>query len=234
MNGKMAYALALAAALLGSVLAGAGSAPTTTAKAVKVAEAPGEFGLMLEMFQLEGPAKARFMEKVRSAEEARRRWDSSDKGRQMSALGTRIRQLPAADPQRPALQAQFQPLEDEYRALRARIRAEIILTLNDDQQQRWISYCLYRRIRGAFKHAGLSPEQVTKVQAHCLEHAGVWLKEQPTVFQQDPYLRGVEKRRDALIEHIRQDVLTEEQRDKLRPPGSRPVETRTADSDSAP
>jgi Spy/CpxP family protein refolding chaperone len=112
------------------------------------------------------------------------------------------------------LAAETRPVAKQLTDLRNSTRGEILKTLTPEQQEKAVTANLGRRIDRLLEGASLTEEQKPKVQAIVTESAQEYLKK--TTFDQDPTMAKLLGVQNTAAKRIREDVLTEEQREAIK------------------
>jgi Skp family chaperone for outer membrane proteins len=222
----------LAAALLTAAagLPARADGPTTPAGSTAPAplrsksgrELSAEFVRIIRNFDLQGPAREVFLDAVDAWEKDIDALNASQDHADMEALGRRLQK--ARDANDKAKVAELEPAHqqaaDKYWARRAKARAKVLAALTPEQQQKLAVMTLWERVGGAFKHVALTSGQVDRVQALCAAEVAAHLRDHPAFVSEDPYFKGLNDRRDIVIDRARLEVLDDGQREKVAPRGS--------------
>jgi Spy/CpxP family protein refolding chaperone len=134
-------------------------------------------------------------------------WVDSDKGRELIALREQLaaaRREKQSDKVAP-LRKQIDPLADEYMALRAKTRLEILRVLTPEQLARYAGRALRARALGRLGNPELTEAQSQQIDTITAEAAAERLKTHP--LEGDPYFRSFEAVTPATVAAIKKQVL---------------------------
>lgn len=123
------------------------------------------------------------------------------------------------------LVAETRPVAKQLTDLRNSTRGEILKTFTPQQQEKAVTANLTRRIDKAFEAAKLTDDQKSKVQTIVAESAQEYFKK--TTLDQDPMMAKLLGVQNTAAKAIREDVLTEEQREAIKKTKKTPTTDKT-------
>lgn len=125
------------------------------------------------------------------------------------------------------INAVMRPLGRQYTELRNSTRGEILKELSPAQQEKAVATNLNRRLSRMLAPANPTAEQNARIQAIADEYAKEYLKKQ--TLDQDPLMQKLLGLQNSAAKKIRDEVLTEAQREELAKPRRRtPATTQSA------
>jgi len=218
--------------VLASILAGAvsnvGALETKVeAKAEPKAEAKAEakpakmdaFDVIAQDAGLTAGERVKFDEAVTSGKKQLSDWLAGSSGTKLDALRKEVaaerRKKDKADQAKiTENQAELRKLSEELSLLRRETRAAALAVLSEAQQQKVVEEALFRRLENLFDDLNLTYSQQAKLRVLSDAGAAEYLKTNP--LSADPFFRKMIGVQSKLAKEARAEILTEDQREKLR------------------
>lgn len=168
-----------------------------------------EFDLMVRELKLTAEQQAKVGEKFQAMEKALADWDKENLARfeKIEEAIENARKAGNSDEVQRLFQ-QKTDLKDERAKLAEKFMREILALLTPEQQLEWEGFKLYQQMVARYKALKLTDDQLVKLRELCRQSA----KEETATRDKDGNVATV---RAKLIKDIREQVLTQEQRDKL-------------------
>jgi len=167
----------------------------------------GYYAIMVSTLNLSEEQQAKLKAVLEAREAALKEWDAGEKGQKLAELAKKTDDAEA--------RKEARPLREERQKLELSFKPKVMEILTPEQKVKWEGQLLYTQMMARFKKVEPTEEQTGKIRALCDEAgkaAGEAADEQTA-----------KKVRDDLAEKITSDVLTAEQREKLKAKPEKPA-----------
>ena len=217
----------LAAVSVAAVLWGAANSLRATDNRPPAADAAprisNEFAEILDVTKPDAATRARFLQQIALRQDALEKWDKSEEGRMLYELRSELQAARKTNDEGKIklLGAQITALSAAESALKVKLRGAILGTLTLEQQKTWTAHILAVRVHDFLQNVALSNAQYDQLRALALQEAGLFLKS--GTLEQDPYLIALKDTLLVFAEKVRTQVLTDAQRQMLKPPAFVPT-----------
>jgi hypothetical protein len=180
----------------------------------------GEYAILASQCQLSDEQKARLEAAVKAGDEARKTWEQANatKADDLKKQQAEAREKKDADALK-RIGAEMKALTAERTAIQARQQADILAVLTSDQRITWEGFRLYRQAMGRYKRLEPAQEQTAQMRALCNQAGKDILALQG---DESAIRKGQAEIQKKLAAAIESDVLTAEQREKLKVPPPKP------------
>jgi hypothetical protein len=201
----------------------------TTAKAPKpVVEADprDEFEILLDRFNYTGADRQRVMDKRATFKAKRDALDATPDSVKRIALNAKGAELKkAGQTLSPEETAEQKALYEAYFKARSQLRAEVLAEFKPEELKEWAAEKLTNNVEKSLKKAKITPEQHITIGKLALQAVNNWYNAK--IVAEDPYFITLAQLQTNLVESVKADVLTADQREKLIP-ATRPAASQAA------
>lgn len=204
----------------------------TTAKAPKApkpvveADTRDEFEILLDRFNYTGADRQRVMDKRATFKAKRDALDTTPDSVKRIALNAKGAELKkAGQTLSPAETAEQKALYEDYFKARSQLRAEVLAEFKPEELKVWAAEKLINNVEKSLKKAKITPEQHITIGKLATQAVNNWFNAK--IVAEDPYFVTLAQLQATLVESVKADVLTADQREKLipapRPAASQPA-----------